>query len=96
MLINTPERVALRVKIADEIYGDGAKNKNKRLDIVIGVPASGKSRLFAEPLAKKYGSLIIDADIAKKKLGKEEDSQSIHQESIDIVENDLLFRELIK
>ena len=65
--INTPERIKLREDIAAELYGKGAKNKNKQAYIVIGAPASGKSSL-ADPLAEKTGSLIIDSDMAKERL----------------------------
>lgn len=67
-VINTPEREALRTKIVDEAYGDGAAVKGKRLDIVSGVPASGKSTNLAEPLAREHGALLTDSDEIKKKL----------------------------
>jgi len=91
--INTPERIKLREDIAAELYGKGAKNKNKQAYIVIGAPASGKSSLSV-PLAKKTGSLIIDADMAKERLpefiesdGKRADQ--VHEES-QIIANEVL------
>ena len=40
----------------------------KRLDIVIGLPAAGKSSALAEPLSEFYKSRIVDSDEAKKML----------------------------
>lgn len=83
--INTPERIRLREDIAAELYGKGAKNKNKQAYIVIGAPASGKSSLV-DPLAKETGCLIVDSDMAKERLpefiesdGKRADQ--VHEES---------------
>lgn len=66
--IDTPERNQLRASIASELYGKGAPKKNARADIVIGLPAAGKSEVVARPLAETHGSLIIDSDAAKEKL----------------------------
>lgn len=41
---------------------------DKRLDIVIGLPAAGKSSALAEPLSEFYKSRLIDCDEAKKIL----------------------------
>lgn len=41
---------------------------NKRLDIVIGLPAAGKSSALAEPISELCQSRIIDSDEAKKLL----------------------------
>lgn len=68
MDINSPERVALRQELADKNYGSGALNKNKRLDLVIGPPAAGKSSNLVGPLADKYGSIVLDSDAVKKQL----------------------------
>lgn len=65
--INTEERKRLRVKIAQNMYGKGAKNKNKQAYLVIGLPASGKSSM-ANPLRDNTGSLIVDSDDAKERL----------------------------
>ena len=42
--------------------------RNKRLDIVIGPPASGKSSLIVDKVAKRYHSRVIDNDIYKQML----------------------------
>lgn len=83
--IDTPERVALRDKILNEAYGEGAKNKNKRLDIVTGGPGSRKSSLLANPLAEEHGSIIADSDSIKPKIpefgSKGEGANIVHKES---------------
>jgi hypothetical protein len=82
--IDTPERIALREKIADELYGTGAKNKEKRIDIVMGLTGSGKSSQIGHSLAEQYGSMIIDSDLAKVKLpeyNKGIGTQAVHKES---------------
>lgn len=40
----------------------------RRLDIVIGLPASGKSSALVEPISEMYKSRVIDSDEAKKLL----------------------------
>jgi hypothetical protein len=65
---HSAERKALRESIIRELYGTGAKNKNRRIDLVIGPPAAGKSTALADPLAAEHGSLIIDSDMAKERL----------------------------
>lgn len=66
--INTPERAAMREQLAAKNYGTGAANKNKRLDLVIGPPAAGKSSNLVDPLANKYGSIVLDSDAIKEQL----------------------------
>lgn len=46
----------------------GEIRREKRLDIVIGLPASGKSSALVEPISEQYHSRIIDSDEAKKML----------------------------
>jgi len=82
--INTEERNVLRDAIVRETYGDGAAKQGKRLDLVIGAPASGKSTIV-EDLAREHGSIVPDADAIKKMLPeygiKGEGSQLVHAES---------------
>jgi predicted ABC-type ATPase len=95
--INTTQRQIFRKKVADELYGSGAKVKGKRLDIVMGPPAAGKSKVIADPLAEKYGSLLLDADKAKVKIpefGNGIGANAVHEESAMITEEDLLIRAL--
>ena len=61
----------------------GEVNQNRRLDVVAGLPASGKSTL-AESLSAQYGSRMLDSDDAKK-LHKDyqngDNSSPLHNES---------------
>ena len=87
--INTPERKILRRRIIEELYGKGAEKKESKAFIVIGLPASGKSSAVAEPLAKKYGALIIDSDEAKERLPEFTDgllADAVHEESSEIAD----------
>lgn len=90
--INTAERFQIRQDIADHLYGEGAPVKNQRADIILGPPASGKST-YAEPIAQKYGSLVVDSDMAKKYLPEYNGGQGagvVHNESGDIIDRMLL------
>lgn len=82
--IDTPERNELRDMIVRETYGEGAAKQEKRLDLVIGAPASGKSTLV-EDLAREHGSIVPDADAIKKQFPEYgltgEGSQLVHGES---------------
>lgn len=91
--IDTPERENLRQSIASDLYGEGAKNHDKRADIVLGLPAAGKSERLAKPLAEAHGSLIIDSDAAKEKLPEYENgigAEATHKESDQIAMNKIL------
>ncbi len=82
--IDTRERRILRKKITNKLYGEGAKVKGHRADIVLGLPAGGKSSALATPLEKEHGSLIIDSDMAKEMLPEYANglgAQSVHNES---------------
>ncbi|MCM1061329.1 MAG: zeta toxin family protein [Eubacterium sp.] len=46
----------------------GEIQSDRRLDIIIGLPAAGKSSALAEPISELYKSRIIDSDEAKKLL----------------------------
>jgi len=94
--INTPERIALRQRIADELYGAGAVRQEFTVDIVLGPPAAGKS-MFSDPLVAERGALLIDSDLAKERLPEFEGgigSNAVHRESRMIVEGDVLGRAL--
>ncbi|MCI7540600.1 MAG: zeta toxin family protein [Veillonellaceae bacterium] len=85
--IDTPERQALRERIADELYGKGAKKKEGKVWLIVGVPASGKSTI-ANPIQEKNGAMLIDADEAKEKLPEFAGGLlvgAVHEESSNIV-----------
>ncbi|MFZ5365442.1 MAG: zeta toxin family protein [Patescibacteria group bacterium] len=91
--IQTEERNNLRDKIVREYYGTGAKNKNRRADLVLGVPASGKSTFFGDHLVNKYGSLLVDSDQIKKMLPEYENgigASSLHLESAMLADDIIL------
>lgn len=104
--INTPERRNLRRSIEKELYGTGAKQKNKRIDIVLGNPGAGKTTSVASNLISTYGSLQIDPDDAKRDLPEYSDpkfnvpghvgsaSGAIHEESSNI--SNEVFRHAIR
>lgn len=81
--INTPERKQLRRQKQADLYRTGAPKKERKAWLVMGPPASGKSTL-SDPLVKEMGSLLIDADEAKKKLPEYNDGKgadAVHEES---------------
>ena len=92
--INTPERVAMRNSIILDMLHQGSFSnsklntgevaKLKRLDIVIGLPGSGKSSTVANPLSQQHKSLIIDSDFAKELLPEYNNglgANRVHKES---------------
>lgn len=81
--IDTPERNQLRRDVLDRLLAkgsytgvakDGDKGYNgpikqeRRADIVIGVPAAGKSSVLVNPLSKAHCSRVIDSDMDKELL----------------------------
>lgn len=57
---------------------------DKRMDIVIGLPAAGKSSALAEPISELCKSRIVDSDEAKKMLPEYKDGWGagiVHKES---------------
>lgn len=62
----------------------GEIRTDRRLDIVVGLPASGKSSALVEPISEMYHSRIIDSDEAKKLLPEYNDGWGagvVHKES---------------
>ena len=87
--INTPARQELRKQIADKLYGKGAKKKEGKVWLVLGVPASGKST-FSDPLVEREGALLVDSDEAKKLLPEFSNgllAGAVHEESAAIANN---------
>lgn len=79
----TPERFALQQEIQEDLMDlgsfsgldkdgnavyDGAVAQGKRLDIVIGPPAAGKSSALVNPISQKYQSRVLDSDMVKERL----------------------------
>ena len=105
---NTPERQALRQEIAEDLMRmgsfsgkdaggneifNGPVKQERRADIVIGPPAAGKSSVLANPLSQKYGSRIIDSDMAKTMLPEFDGgfgAGRVHEESAFIAETLML------
>lgn len=68
---------------------NGEIRREKRLDVVIGLPAAGKSTALAEPLSEFYKSRLIDADEAKKLLPNYDQGWGagyVHEESKQIAD----------
>lgn len=79
--INTPERNRQRQKWATDLLDkfrsatvdksgktvyNGDVEQGRRLDIVIGLPSSGKSSAVVDPLSYEHKSRLLDSDEAKK------------------------------
>lgn len=80
--------------------GDTVYNKNvergSRLDIVIGLPASGKSSAIVDTLSAEFHSRVIDNDEAKKRIPEYDDGWGagvVHEESQAISEE--VFKEAL-
>lgn len=96
--IDTPEREALRKEFAKRIDSmgsarvdengkvvyDGDVERGRRLDIVIGLPSSGKSSAIVDPLSNTYKSRVLDSDILKEMFEDFKDGEGagfVHEES---------------
>lgn len=67
----SPERIQKRREIFEKLQNalpSDRINHERRLDIIIGLPAAGKSSALAEPIAEFYKSRIVDSDEAKKQF----------------------------
>ena len=96
--IHTQEREQLRAQIAQRLYqmgsysskdGDytGEVAQGRRIDIVIGVPAAGKSSVLVNPLSEQHKSRVIDSDMAKELLPEYDGGKgagNVHKESSQI------------
>lgn len=92
-------RGAMREEIGARIYGEGALRKERTVDIIMGVPASGKSSLIElGGLRADRGALLIDADDAKAMLPEFDNgfgANRVHDESAAIVEGAVMPRALM-
>lgn len=80
--IITPERASVQDDILDELMSHGSAvldsdgkvqytgpvKQEKRLDVVIGPPAAGKSSALVDPISQRYGSRVLDSDMVKELL----------------------------
>lgn len=69
------------------VYNGEVRN-DRRADIIIGLPASGKSSALVDPISSKYKSMLIDSDEAKKLIPEFDDGFGagyVHEESKAIV-----------
>ena len=69
------------------VYNGEVRNDH-RADIIIGLPASGKSSALVDPISSKYKSMIVDSDEAKKLIPEFDDGFGagyVHEESKRIV-----------
>ena len=69
------------------VYNGEVRN-DRRADIIIGLPASGKSSALVDPISSKYKSMLIDSDEAKKLIPEFDDGFGagfVHEESKRIV-----------
>ena len=63
--------------------------REKRLDIVIGLPASGKSSAVVDKISTKYRSRVLDNDIVKTMIPEYNNgwgASVVHKESKRIME----------
>ena len=80
--------------------GDGrpyAVHTGKRIDIITGLPAAGKSTTFARRLSLQHRSRLVDSDEIKKMLPEYKDgigSDCVHEESVDL--NVRVLKEAVK
>lgn len=51
-----------------EVQYTGPVKQEKRLDVVIGPPAAGKSSALVDPISREYGSRVLDSDDVKARL----------------------------
>lgn len=91
--IKTADRAKLRQSILDQLLSTGSYTKDgytgevrqeRRADIVIGVPAAGKSSVLVNPLSQQHGSRVIDSDMAKELLPEYDSGKGagdVHRES---------------
>lgn len=67
-----------------ETVYNGIVNREARLDIVMGLPASGKSSSLVDPISSEFHSRLIDNDEAKKRFPEYNNgwgAEVVHKES---------------
>lgn len=66
----------------------GPVARERRADIIIGLPSSGKSSAVVDPISNKYKSKLLDSDEVKKLIPEFDDGWGaglVHEESKDIL-----------
>lgn len=88
-----PGRRKIRQKVLNELMERGSwdgesysgpVSRNRRADIVIGLPGSGKSSMAVNPLSQAHNSRVIDSDMAKELLPEYDSGKgagNVHEES---------------
>ena len=56
------------IKVNGKVAYNGVVDQGRHADIVIGRPAAGKSKVFADPLSADHHARIIDSDAVKPEL----------------------------
>ena len=67
---------------------NGVVRQGRRLDIIVGLPSSGKSSALVDPISFKYKSRLLDSDEAKKLIPEFDDGWGagrVHEESSDLL-----------
>jgi predicted ABC-type ATPase len=84
-------------RLCAEYYGDGASQKGKQFNIVMGLSGSGKSSIIVDKLQRDEGALVIDSDKIKEMMPEFDHgkgAQAVHSTSASIASACL--REAIK
>jgi predicted ABC-type ATPase len=93
------KRQLLRKQVADTLTNQGGQadptkapkviKQNKRADIVLGAPASGKANIV-DPLVAEHSARLLDSDEAKGMLGDVNNANALHEESDQITVAELI------
>ena len=101
--IDTPERKELRQDILDDFLAigsarkegdkyvyDGELDKDYEMELVLGLPASGKSTRVTDPDSEEMDAFILDCDVIKEFFPEYKESHgaaadAVHMESMDIM-----------
>ena len=61
---------------------DGALNKDYEMELVLGLPASGKSTMVTDPDSEEMGAFIIDCDMIKEQLPEYKESHGAAADAV--------------
>lgn len=89
--LDSPERQAMRSSIIDDLYGNGASKKERKVFLITGPPGSGKSTLVKnQGYLTTHGAIEIDSDMAKEQLPEFNAGRGanlVHEESSKIADS---------